>query len=274
MKQRQGIVGTGKTLSATEVISDMESDVVVELTPANSVTAEPGLSHIRSALAAGRNVVSASKMPLALHFGELTSTARSRHVLLKYGACVGSGLPVLEFGEICVTAESILKIEGVLNATTNFVLSGMEATGNGFTEALQQARRLGYTEANAQLDLEGIDAAAKLVVLVNHLLGTKLVLKDVRPVEGISELTGARIKKAWKRERRIRSLATYDKKAQVRIVELDKGNALCVSGAWNAVKFQCAESGERMVMGPAAGGSTAARAVLRDLVSLARSHQG
>ena len=273
-KERTGLVGTRKSLGSEEVISDWEFDALVELTPANPENAEPGLSHIRSALSAGRHVVTASKMPLALHFSDLKRRAKAKGLILKYGACVGGGIPILEFGDACADAEPVIRIEGILNATSNFILSRMEQNGNNFGEALQRARALGYAEADPWLDVDGVDAAAKIVILANHVLGTAFALKDVKPLDGIRELSGTRIAEGRKSGRRVRSLAIYDKKLHVRIADMPSDDPLCVSGAWNAVRFFCADSGERVVSGPGAGGATTARAVLRDLASIRAQIQG
>ena len=267
-KEKTGLVGTRKSLRSEEVISDTECDVLVELTPANPENGEPGLSHIRSALSAGRHVVTASKMPLALHFADLSQRASSKGLALKYGACVGGGMPILEFGDACAHAEPVSRIEGVLNATSNFILSRMEESRDDYGKALRRARALGYAEADPRLDVGGVDAAAKIVILANHVMGTRFALKDVRPVEGISGLSAARIRRVRKSSRRVRSIASCGKKPQVRITEVPSDNPLCVKGAWNAVKFRCAASGERVVSGPAAGGTATARGVLRDLLSI------
>lgn len=270
-KKKTGFVGAGKSMDTRQVISDVDSDAVVELTPANPKTADPGLTHIRTAIATGHHVVTANKMPLALHFSELQAASRSRHVQLKYGACVGAGIPILEFGRSCAAVESVESIQGVLNATSNFILSEMENGGSNFQQALKQARGLGYAEADSRLDLNGIDAAAKIVILANHVLGTDFALDDVRPIQGISNLTTSRIKGAWKHGRRLRSLAICDKKLSVRLAEVPKDYSLCVYGAWSAVKFHCVDSGDRVVSGPAGGGLATSRAVLRDLVAVANS---
>ncbi len=271
-KERTGLVGGRASPGSAETILDSEFDALVELTPANPESAEPGLSHINSALSAGRHVVTSSKMPLALHFSDLKRRARSRGLLLKYGACVGGGIPILELGDACARAEPVNRIEGVLNATSNFILSEMEEGGKEFGRALQQARSLGYAEANPWLDLDGIDAAAKIVILANHVLGTEFVLKNVKPIEGITENSKSRLERRQKKGGMMRSLAIYDKRPQVRIIEIPADDPLCVRGAWNAVRFRCADSGDRVVSGPAGGGTTTARAVLRDLLSI-RSHK-
>ncbi len=267
-KERAGAVGEGKSMPPEEIISDSEYDALVELTPANPGSGEPGLSHIRRAISAGRHVVTASKMPLALHYSELTRRARARGLLLRYGACVGAGIPILEFGESCVAVESLNGIEGVLNATSNFILSRMEQSGGDFDGALRDARACGYAESEPSVDLDGLDAAAKLVILVNHLQRTEFALKDVKPLEGIRGASGHRISARRKNGRSFRSLAIFDTKLRVSLVELPSHDPLCVEGAWNAVRFSCADSGERVIAGPAAGGPSTARAVLRDLIAV------
>ena len=122
-KRKTEKVGSGDR-TALEIVRDVGADVVVELTP-GTMDGEPALSHIRAALGSSKSVVTANKMPLALHYKGLMMAAKKLDVRLLYSACVGGGLPVLEFGRECAAAEPVDKIEGVLNATTNFVLSEM-----------------------------------------------------------------------------------------------------------------------------------------------------
>jgi homoserine dehydrogenase len=144
----------------------------------------------------------------------------------------------------------------------------MGERGKDFGDALREAKALGYAEADPSIDLDGKDAAAKIVILANHVLGKEFALKDVKPIEGISGLSRSEIDRRQKSGGRLRSLAMYDGRPQVRIIELPAGDPLCVGGAWNAVRFRCAYSGERVVSGPAGGGVTTARAVLRDLFGI------
>jgi len=269
-KSRTGRVGR-RSKSATEVIEEIEADVIVELTPGNPLDAEPGLSHIKAAIAAGKHVVTANKMPLAHGYAALMAAAGDKGLQLRYSACVGAGLPILDFGEACAVSEPVVRVEGVLNATSNFILSEMENDGARFGDALEKAKRLGYAESNPWLDIDGVDAAAKIVIIGNHVLGRRLSMRDVRVVEGIRRVSRARVKKLKEEGKRVRLVAYLERRPEVRLVELPANHVLSIEGASNAVKFLCKYSGERVVSGLAAGGTTTSSAVMRDLLRVGGS---
>ena len=271
-KRSSGRVGDSQR-SPLDLIREVDSDVVVEVTPGNPRDGEPALSHIREALLLSRHVVSANKMPLALRFVELTKMARPG-VALRYSACVGGGIPMIEAGMACREAEEIVGIAGVLNATSNFILTEMEGEGSDYASALREAQRRGYAEADPSLDVDGFDAAAKLVILADRVMGRSLTLADVQPIQGIRDLTLQDIRGAGSRGKVIRPLATIGKAAEVGPKEVDQRSPLNVFGATNVVVFRCNESGERVVAGASGGGVATSRAVLRDLVSIARGGGG
>jgi homoserine dehydrogenase len=267
-KKSTGSVGELQ-MNALEVINEVESDVIVELTPGNPKNGEPGLSHIREALKASRSVVTANKMPLALRYAELVDGARWKGVRVLYGACVGGGLPILEMGRACAEAEPVLGIDGVLNATSNFILTKMEEAGAEYDSAIAEAQRLGYAETDPRLDVCGHDAACKIVILANHVMGSKLSLKDVSPLEGIEGVSTETLREAAARGRAVRLVARMRRSPQVSVLEVDARSPLNVKGALSSVVFYCRDSGERAITGPGAGPVTTSRAVLRDLIALA-----
>ena len=267
-KRSTGKVGD-LTMSPIELVKEVDSDVVVELTPGNPKDGEPALTHIREALKSSRNVVSANKMPLALHYSELVDEAARREVKLRYGACVGGGIPMLEMGKTCSEVEAIEGFDAVLNATSNFILTKMLDESSDYGSALNEAQRLGYAETNPSLDVDGFDAAAKLVILANHVMGRKLALSDVHPLEGIRGMTLEALQAAEAKGRAVRPLARMHDSAEVKPTEVDAKSPLNVFGATNAVVFRCRDSGDRVISGPAGGGIATSRAVLRDLVDIA-----
>jgi len=254
-------------LSAKDVIRQVESDVIVEVTP-GSVDGEPALSHIREALRASRDVVTANKMPLALHYFGLLGEARRRNSRILYSACVGGGIPILEFGRDCAKVEPVDRIEGVLNATTNFILTRM-GEGRSYRAALRDAQKLGFAEADASMDIDGVDAACKIVIVANHVMENTATLGDVRPLEGIRGVNQTILKRTMGRGKVIRLVASAGKSLAVRVAEVDRSDPLAVMGASNAVVYHCRYSGERVISGRAAGGTTTSLAVLRDLIALA-----
>ena len=270
-KEATGRVGRRET-GAVEAVGEFESDAVVEVTPANPQGGEPALSHIRAALKASKHVVTANKMPLAVAYGPLMREAEKKGVRLLYGACVGGGLPVLEMGRVVAEVEPVLKIEGVLNATTSFILTKM-GEGSGYASALAEAQRLGFAETDPTLDVNGFDAACKLVILANHVMGRRLTLGDV-DFDGITKVTPEQVASARSRGRAVRLVARTHESPRVSAVEVDARSPLNVSGASHAVVFTCRDSGERAISGTGAGPVTTSGAVLRDLKTLAALEEG
>jgi len=267
-KKSSGTVGESEQ-TALELLREVDSDTVVEVTPGNPRDGEPALTHIREALRRSRHVVSANKMPLALHFAELTGMTGSGLSFL-YSACVGGGIPILETGRACQEAEKVIGIEGVLNATSNFILTKMQDEGYDYAMALREAQRLGYAEADPSLDVDGFDASAKIVILADHVMGRNLALADVNPMRGLRDLTLQDIRRAKSKGKAIRPLATAGDRAEVGPKEVDLRSPLNVFGATNVAVFRCEDSGERVVAGASGGGVATSRAVLRDLVTIAK----
>lgn len=266
-KESTGRVGSSGA-DFGELIRSVDADTLVELTPASPKDGEPALAHIRGALESSMSVVTANKMPLALHYAELMNEARRRGVKILYGACVGGGVPMLETGRACALAERVDAIDAVLNATSNFILTQMGEEGEGYDAALGEAKARGYAEADPWVDVGGIDSAAKLVILANHVMGTELSMQDVNPLVGIEGVTPASIRSAAGRGKVVRLLARMRVSPGVRPEEVDRGDPLDVKGANNVAIFHCHDSGDRVVSGPGGGGVSTARAVLRDLLAL------
>jgi len=267
-KSENGTVAEGQgTFSAVDLIRNVEADVVIETTPTNFETGEPGLSHIKTALQAKKSVVTTNKGPLARAFHALLELARHNRAQLKFSGAVGAGVPVLDFGKACSRGDRIVAVKGVLNATTNFILTQMEQNNSSFEEALRVAQREKYAEADASLDVGGIDAAVKLVIIVNSLMNKRPTLRDVK-ITGITKLSPRDLQKARNRGNGIRLIASADGEFIVSPAEVDRSDPLCVSGPYNAVKFLCEYSGEKVVTGKGAGGMETASSVLRDLLEI------
>ena len=269
-----GLVGSEAGPRPLELIKSVDADTVVELTPGNPAGGEPGLSHFRAALESGKNLITANKMPLALHYRELADAAERHAVALRYGACVGGGLPVFELGTACAATEPIVKIEGTFNATSNFIVTQMEDGRTTFSEALREAQRLGYAETDPTLDVDGLDAACKIVILANHFLGGSFVRDDVSPRESVRDIPRERVSGALRAGKTPRMVASAEKRLQVRVEDVPRGDPLALPGAWNAVKFHLAHSGVRAMAGPGAGGVTTSQAVLRDMLEVERLAEG
>jgi homoserine dehydrogenase len=184
-----------KGLSGPELLSSGIADLLVETTPTNIIDGEPGLTHLRTALSHGLHVVTAAKGPLVVRYGELKSLAREKGVRLMISAATAAALPTLDVGLTCLTGARILKAEGILNGTTNYILTRMEEGQVSYEEALGEAQRMGVAEPDPSLDVEGRDTANKILLIANEVFGSYLTLKDI-PVKGIVGIAGAELQAA------------------------------------------------------------------------------
>jgi homoserine dehydrogenase len=193
--------GTLSQLPQTTPIADTQSlleccdaDLVFETTPLTIQHAEPAVTHIRTALERGIHVVTANKGPIAFAYEELKSLARRHNVAFRFEGTVMDGAPVFNLVESCLPGTRVLGFSGVLNSTTNLILTGMES-GHSFEESLRQAQRLGIAETNADYDIDGWDAAVKAVALANVLMNATAHPADVAR-EGIAAITLQDLKSA------------------------------------------------------------------------------
>ncbi|MDR2700087.1 MAG: homoserine dehydrogenase [Nitrososphaerota archaeon] len=255
-------------MSALEVIENVEAEVVVEVTPVNIKNAEPALSHITKAFKTGKHVVTTNKGPLALAMPALTELADYNNAFLRFSGTVGGGTPMLEFAKRCLAGDRILRLQGILNGTTNYILSEMGQSSISFHEALTNAQKLGYAEREPSMDIDGFDTACKVVILSNWVMGKKVTLRDV-DITGIRDITLETLKDAVKRNSTIKLIGTVDNnEVSVKPLEIPWANPLCVSGVLNAVTFQTEYSADQTLIGRGAGGVETANAVLRDLLDI------
>jgi homoserine dehydrogenase len=255
-------------MSALDVIESVEAEVVVEVTPVNIKDAEPALSHITKAFKTGKHVVTTNKGPLALAMPALTELADYNNVYLRFSGTVGGGTPMLEFAKRCLAGDKILAIKGILNGTTNYILTEMAQNRVTFQEALTNAQKLGYAEREPSMDIDGFDTACKVVILANWILNKKITLKDVNR-KGIRDVSLQALDEASMRGNTIKLIGAIDSDgASVKPMEISKTSALCVSGVLNAVTFFTEFAGEQTLVGRGAGGMETASAVLRDLLDI------
>ena len=252
--------------SALELVESAEADVLVETTPSNYADAEPGMSHIMAAMRRGMHVVTANKGPLALAFPSLTELADYNRVMLRFSGTVGGGTPILDYAKNSLRGEHITSFAGILNGTTNYILTRM-GSGMSFRAALGEARGMGYVEADESLDLDGVDAAAKLVILANWIMGMKVVLGDIERT-GIRKVGAARVKAAAAKGSSVKLIASCDGGLSVGPREVRSDDPLCVDGTLNAISFTSEHSGTQTVIGRGAGGTETASAILRDLLDI------
>lgn len=268
-KGATGRVGTARHSgrSTAEIIREIDGDVLVETTPTNFKTGEPGLSHIKAAFQSRKSVIATNKGPMAVAFRALTELARHSGVHFRFSGAVGGGTPILDFGRSCARGDAITRIMGILNSTSNYVLTRMETEGLQFAQALRLAQKEGYAESDPSLDIDGYDSAVKLVIIANFLLGRNATVSDVE-VTGIRDISRERLEAARARGKAVRLIAQADHTLRVSPVELSTSDPLCVSGPYNAVKFFCENSGEKIIVGKGAGGIETASSVLRDLIEI------
>ncbi len=223
-----------KGMSPQELVRVVQADLLVELSLTNLKDGEPGLGSIREALGRQLNVVTANKGPMVLAFQELVALARKNDVRLLYSATVTGGLPTLNIGARDLGVTKIDKFEGVINGTTNYILSRM-AEGQSYEQALKHAQGIGMTEADPSLDVDGWDAANKLVIIANAVLRRPTKLQDLS-VQGIRGVTTQDMQMAEKHRQVIKLVASADKSGRdyelsVRPTRLDKSHPLAQIGA-------------------------------------------
>jgi homoserine dehydrogenase len=256
---------------ALSVIEGVESDVVFELTPTNIETGEPGLTHIKQAMKAGRHVVTSNKGPLVVAFRELEELARRQGVEFRYSASVGGAIPVIEMARKLLAGNEILEIQGVLNGTTNYILTRMGEEGVPFAQVLREAQELGVAEKDPTLDIEGIDTAAKLVILSNAILGRNVDLRDVRR-EGIARVTPEAMKLAREVGQTIKLVGVASRstlEVSPKLVPL--GHPLAVGGTLNAINFKLDLAREISITGFGAGPRETSSSLLGDLIDIYRT---
>ena len=257
---------TKNSMSGVDMLKNIEADVLIETTASNYKDAEPGMTHITTAMKKSMHVISVNKGPLALAFPSLLELAIYNQVMFKFSGTVGGGTPILDYAKNSLSGERITSFAGILNGTTNYILSNM-ATGLSFNEALKDAKDKGYVEADESLDLDGLDAAAKLVILANWIMGMKVTLPDIN-CTGIRKVTVDDIKKAAKNNCAIKLIASCNKELAVGPIEISNDDPLCVNGTLNAIAFTSEHSGTQTIIGKGAGGMETASSILRDLLDI------
>lgn len=272
-KNRTGAVGPPPALSAKELVAQTEAEVLIEATSTNFKTGEPGLSHIRAAFRSKKHVVTCNKGPLGIAFHALRELAIHNGVQFRYSGAVGGGTPILDFGTTCSTGDDLTKVTGILNGTCNFILTKMEQERLGFGEALALAQRGGYAEKDPAQDINGYDSAVKIAIIANHLNLSRATVGEVK-VKGIEDITPEEVDRAAKKGNAVRLLATADRELIVEPVVISREDPLCVSGTFNAVKFDCRSSGPKVIIGKGAGGPETASSLLRDLIEIRGSMNG
>ena len=261
------------TTDAEHLATRDDVDVVIEVIGG----LEPARSLILAALEAGSSVVTANKALLAEDGATLFAAAEKHGGDLYYEAAVAGAIPLLRPLRESLAGDRVRRVLGIVNGTTNFILTRMTESGSGFAEALEEAQALGYAEADPTADVEGFDAAAKAAILAALAFHTRVTAADVYR-EGITEVTGADVASARAMGCVVKLLAIAELAEDGRSVGVRAHPAMLpathplasVREAFNAVFVECEAAGELMFYGRGAGGSPTASAVLGDLVAVAR----
>lgn len=275
VERARAVVGEGVQVvnDARQVIANPDIDIVIELIGGYGIAK----ALVMEAIAAGKHVVTANKALLAVHGSEIFAAAQAKGVMVAFEAAVAGGIPIIKALREGLTANQIQWVAGIINGTTNFILSEMRDKGLDFDVVLKEAQRLGYAEADPTFDIEGVDAAHKATIMSAIAFGIPVQF-DKAHVEGITKLEGADIRYAEQLGYRIKLLGIAKRAAQG--IELRVHPCLVpakrlianVEGAMNAVVVQGDAVGTTLYYGKGAGSEPTASAVIADLVDVTRLH--
>jgi homoserine dehydrogenase len=268
-------IATAKVTNSFDELLDERPDIVVELIGG----VEPAKSFILQALEHGISVVTANKAVLGLHGQQLRGAAKAKGVALLFEAAVGGAVPIVRTIRHSLMGDKILSIKGVLNGTTNFILDKMTHEGADYSQALQDAQKLGFAEADPTADVQGHDAAAKIAILASLAFGRNLTSADVQ-TEGITEITQGMIIAARNQGQVYKLVASATRdgcsdandniQLQVKPQLVPEKSAFGeLSGSMNAVEVDSQYSTKLTLSGPGAGGDPTASAVLADIIEIA-----
>jgi homoserine dehydrogenase len=265
--------GLARNQNVLTLIREGNADILLESTYTDLKTGQPALDFCRAALDTGKHLVLANKGPVALAYDELSAKAAEMGRLLLYEATVMAGTPTLRLGMQALAGCRIHEARGILNGTTNYILSEMEG-GMAYADALSQAQRLGYAEADPTADVDGWDAAAKVLILSPALFGKTVSLDDLK-VRGISHITPEMIEEATKAGERWKLIAKITPtEGSVVPTRIPINHPLAsVGGATNAITYVTDLLGEVTLVGPGAGRLQTGFALLADLLEIHRMGQ-
>lgn len=223
---------------AVDLLRRCGADVMVEVTPTDLETAMPAAAHFQAAITTKKHIVTANKGPLATGYKQLVQRAKDAGVQIRFEATVMSGTPTIATGLELLAGSGMLEVRGILNGTTNYILTQMES-GLEYEAALKQAQELGYAETDPTADVEGHDAAAKVLILLAALFGQEKTFEDL-DVTGITQISAEDIQSAKAARERYKLVASVTLAGgSVKPMRLPMNDPLAqVSGATNAVTFQ------------------------------------
>lgn len=262
-----------KHISGLEAVGAVDADVVIEATPSNIKTGEPGFSHMIKAMESKKHVVTSNKGPLVLNFRKLRETAEKNRVEFKFEAAVGGAMPIINLAKETLSANEIYAIEGILNGTTNYILTRMTKEESPFEIVLKEAQELGMVEADPSYDIDGIDTASKLVILANAIMGINACYKDVK-IQGIRRITPEAIKLAKEGGYVIKLIGEVrNDHLEVAPRLVPTSHPLNVEGILNVAMFETDIAKDITIVGRGAGAIETNSAILSDLISIWRNRK-
>ena len=267
---------TGKKgMNALDTIKNTNTNTIIEVTYTDVKTGEPAITHIKTALKEGKHVVSTNKGPVVKQVLDLLKLAKENKVYYGFEGTVLAGTPAINLFEYCLAGNKISGFKGILNGTTNYILTRMEE-GMSYNDALTKAQKLGYAEADPTGDVEGLDALGKVVILTNVALGKKITWEDVER-KGITKITKDDIQQAKSQGKRWKLIGSSEiqkdgsVKAKVWPEKLPLNDPLAaIMEATNALTYYTDELGPVTIVGPGAGRRETGFALLVDLLNINR----
>jgi homoserine dehydrogenase len=262
-----------------KTIKQSNADIIIDVSYTDIKTGQPGLDHVNAAINSDKHVAMTNKGPMVVASEELLKKSKDKGILLRYEGTVMSGTPVLMLGNRSLKASNITKMRGILNGTTNYILTEMEK-GADYNSVLKKAQELGYAEADPTGDVEGFDAVGKIVILANTLMDSNLKYQDIER-EGITNISLADIKSAAEEQMRWKLIGEVSKdssgkvSASVKPIKIPLSNPLAgISGPTNALTFTTELMGDVTVVGAGAGKIETGFSLLSDLLDLHTELQG
>ncbi|MDR0648949.1 MAG: homoserine dehydrogenase [Synergistaceae bacterium] len=265
--------GSRDNAPLAELLSETPVDILCDATPTNYETGQPSLGILQTAIASGASAVTCSKGGVGLDLAGLKKLASERGVQIRYESSVLSGTPLLNLVRGPLAGCVIEKVQGIVNGTTNYILTMMEG-GADYAESLKEAQRLGYAETDPTGDVEGFDAAVKVCIMAQEFFGCKLSMADIDR-RGITALSAGDVEKARSDGKRIKLIAGIERDGEsvrgyVKPVAMDLAHPLAsVSGPTNAVCLSTDNLGDVTIIGPGAGAKETAQGLLSDMLDIA-----
>ncbi len=261
-----------ENMTGVQVINEIKADVMVEATPTDLVDGGSGKDHIFTAIDKRMEIVSANKGPFVLFYDEIVKKAKANNCGLHISAATAAALPTLDVGLTCLAGSHIKSAEGILNGTTNYILSQMRDKKTAYSDALKQAQELGIAETDPSYDVEGKDSANKTILIANGIFNKTFGLNDIE-VEGITGVTPENIVAATNDGKIIKLIGTAemigsDIKLSVKPKYLNQDHPLAsVNGSEKAITYMTDTMGSITVMGGKSSPVGAAAALLKDLIN-------